>query len=34
MNQGYVFFGAAGNLGWRGIRRLMSAVQKQVFHYH
>ena len=34
MNQEYVFFGAAGSLGWALVRRLVSAVQKQAIRYH
>lgn len=34
MNQEYMFFGAAGNLGWVIMRRLINAAQKQAIRYH
>ncbi|GEM_PF-3385223 len=34
MNQHSLFFGAAGNLGWALMRRVMNAVQKQTHQYH
>lgn len=31
MNQAYLFFGAAGSLGWSAARRLVRAFQKYPF---
>jgi hypothetical protein len=31
MNQAYVFFGAAGNLGWAMLRQLVRTLQKRTF---